>query len=246
VLPIEESSGKYRIIKSEEAFTRGYRGLKEWLTTVEGIWNSKRGEKAEKSDVYDWLNYSHKLTEQNPRTRFKVLYNASGKYLVACVIANVSDEVGRDGVRIRTQGVIADHKVYYWDTDNEDEVYYISAFLNAPIIDRLIKPLQSVGALGERDIHKKVLELPIPRYDEHNRIHLELSEIAKDCQTQVSTLATSLAQRYHSVGKIRQEIKRALSSQLTRVNSLALQALNATRTEPIQTRLADDSPPRTA
>jgi len=240
ILPIEESSGTYRMIRSDEAMTRGNRGLRDWLVTVERIWNTKRGEKAQKSDVYDWLNYSGKLTNQSPRAKFKVLYNASGTYLVACVAKNEPGEVTIDGVKIRTSGLIADHTAYYWDTDNEDEAHYVSAFLNAPIVDQLIKPLQSVGDFGERHIHKKVLELPIPRFEPDNRIHRELSDLAKNCQSKSSALVTNLAARYGSLGKIRHETKQALKDDLTKINALALYAVNASRPQTLDNLLAKD------
>ena len=40
-------------------------------------------------------------------------------------------------------------------------------------------------------------------------------------------MAVNLAQQYHSVGKIRQEIKHALNDDLSKVDNLALIALNA-------------------
>jgi len=156
VLPIEENSDSYQMIRSSDAVAEGNRGLGDWLVEVEHVWDSKRGEKAQKSDVYDWLNYSNKLTNQSPRAHFKVLYNASGTYLVACVARNIRRKVTlEDGVTIETSGLMADHTTYCWETDNEDEAQYVSAFLNAPVIDHLIKPLQAVGDFGERHIHKK-------------------------------------------------------------------------------------------
>jgi hypothetical protein len=229
VLPIEEGSDGYKITRSDEALAEGNRGLRDWLVAVEDTWKAKRGEKGGAIDVYDWLNYSNKLTDQNPKTKFKVLYNSSGTYLVACVVSNTPREITKDGVKIRTRGLIADHKTYNWDTDNEDEAHYVSAFLNAPIIDRLIKPLQSVGDYGERDIHKKPLELPIPKFEPENKVHKELSDIAKNCQSLATEFVAPLSVKYDSVGKIRQEIKNRLKGDLTRINDLAINALNASR-----------------
>jgi hypothetical protein len=229
VLPIEENLEEYRITKSDEALMQGNRGLRDWLIEVEKIWKTKRGEKGEAIDVYEWLNYSNKLTNQNPKTKYKVLYNSSGTYLVASVIKNAPREIIKGGVKIRTQGLIADHKAFYSDTDNEDEAHYISAFLNAPIIDRLIKPLQSVGDFGERDIHKKVLELPIPRFEPGNKVHEELSDIAQRCQAAAAEFVAPLSAKYGSVGKIRREIKDRLRDDLSKIDGLAINALNASR-----------------
>lgn len=237
VLPIQESADKYRLIDSDEALEQGNRGIRDWLVGVEAVWERKRGEKAKNFTVYEWLNYSSKLTNQSSKAKFKVLYNASGTYLVACVARNGPRETSIDGVKIKTSGLIADYKTFYWDTDNEDEACYITAFLNAHIIDQLIKPLQSVGDFGERDIVKKVLELPIPRFNPGDRIHKELSELAKKCEAKAFASLVDLTAKYDSIGKIRQEIKQALSEDLNKINALAMMALTANRPQNLDSLL---------
>ena len=220
VLPAEPDSGRYRIVTSDEAGKRGFSGLKKWLQKAEAIWREKRGEKAERMNVYTWLNYANKLTEQSSKLRFKVLYNTSGTYLVSSLVRNEAKRIKIDYTPIRLAGVLANHKTYTYDTDIEEEALYLTAMLNSPIIDKLIKPMQSRGLFGERDICKKVLELPLPRYNEKNELHRKLVELAKESSPKVGKILPELAEKYTSIGKIRQEVKEAIQVELSEIDRI--------------------------
>lgn len=225
ILPIEASETGYRIITREEASRRRYEGLSTWLSRAERIWREKRGEKADRMDIYGWLDYQRKLTSQSPRRRFKVLYNTSGTYLVSCVVENGPITLKIDGVRVKVNGVIADWKTYWMETDDEAEAYYLSAILNSPTVDEMIKPMQSRGAFGERDIVKKPLEFPIPKFDPSNQIHQRLSQLGKECHEKVAKILPALTGKYKSVGRIRAEIKKYLEKELREIDRLTRQIL---------------------
>lgn len=220
MLPIEPSSGRYRIVTSEEAKIKGSLGLSDWLVKAESIWKEKRGEKSEIS-VYGWLNYQNKLTNQSSRSSVKILYNTSGTYLVGCVVENKPSTVKLNGATITSNGILADMTTCYCDTSNEDEAWYMVAFLNAPVIDRLIKPMQPKGDFGERHIAKKVLELPIPKYNPRSEAHNKLRDLARSCALKVGGLLPPLAHKYDSIGKIRQAIKQELRDEIAQTDKLA-------------------------
>ncbi|MCL7391668.1 MAG: hypothetical protein LZ171_06470, partial [Thaumarchaeota archaeon] len=228
ILPIEEYENGFRIIRKEEALERKYDGLAKWLSEVEKLWQKKRGEKAYRVDVYDWLDYQKKLTAQNLKRKFKVLYNTSGTYLVSCVVENKPVILRIDGAKIRVKGIIADWKTYWMETDNEDEAHYIVAILNSPVIDEKIKPMQSKGAYGERDIVKKPLEFPIPRFDPSNSLHQRLSQLSRECHEKVRRILPALLDKYRSIGKIRSEIKNHLRKEIEEINELTKQVLGIT------------------
>lgn len=225
VLPIEPAGNEFRILRSADAGNRGFSHLKEWLQKAESIWAKKRGEKAKKMDLYAWLDYTGKLTKQNPRSKFKVLYNTSGTYLVSCIADNGPRQVSIDGINLRTPGIVADAKTYFFDTDNEEEALYLCGFLNAPIVDKLIKPMQSRGLFGERDIHKKVLELPIPKFNPKNELHRGLVELARICQTKVKRRLPELSRSYTGIGKIRQLVKEELEAEIGQIDRLVRRIL---------------------
>jgi hypothetical protein len=81
--------------------------------------------------------------------------------------------------------------------------------------------MQSTGDFGERDIHKKVLELPIPKYKPENKAHTQLRELAESCSLKVKDLVPSLAEKYDSIGKIRQVIKQELEVEIAQIDQLA-------------------------
>src|SRR5260370_6492138 len=62
--------------------------------------------------------------------------------------------------------------------DSEEEAGYLAAILNAPAINELVRPYQSVGAFGPRHFDKYVWQAPIPRFDHTNPGHLRLVELA--------------------------------------------------------------------
>jgi methylase of polypeptide subunit release factors len=228
ILPIEPAARTYRIIDSDEAQRKGYSGLKAWLLDVEKKWKEKRGEKAEKVDVYSWLNYQNKLTNQRSQVGYRVLYNASGTYLVASVVENRSRVVKVDSSEIKISGVIADVKTFRYDTSDLDEALFIAAILNAPIVDSLIKPMQSRGQFGERDIHKKVLELPLPKFRPKDKGHLELVRLAKQAQGKVEKIVPELERRYFSIGKIRQMVKSEIEEELLKIDKIVRDLISET------------------
>lgn len=226
VLPIEADSGKYRIIDSTEAKSRGYTGLRNWLAEAERIWKLKRGEKASKVDLYNWLNYQNKLTGQSSTAKYRVLYNHSGTYLVSCVVNNEPSTAKFDSSGIKVAGVITDVKAYGFDTDNLEEAMFICAFLNAPIIDSLIKPMQSRGQFGARDIHKKVLELPMPKFDPKNRTHQELVRLATEAKAKAEKAVIDLESKYSGIGKIRQLIKVEVQEEVLKIDKIVRELLS--------------------
>lgn len=219
VLPIEPSGGAYRIVRSDEAQSKGYLGLRNWLTNAESIWKNKRGEKAE-IDLYSRLNYQNTLTGQSSKAKFRVLYNTSGTYLVSCIVNNESSAIRTDSSQIKVSGVIADAKVYRLDTSDRNEALFISAVLNAPIVDSLIKPMQSRGQFGERDIHKKVLELPLPKFNPRNKKHMELVKLAEQAQIKAEKLVAELEKKYSGIGKIRQMIKVEIAEEVLKIDKI--------------------------
>jgi len=232
VLPIEPNGDTYRIVRSDEARRKGHSGLRNWLTNAEEVWRHKRGEKANKMDIYQRLDYSRGLTSQSSRARFKVLYNKSGTYLVSCVVENRKTKLDLDSSEIRISGVCADDTAYWFDTNNSDEAMFIAALLNAPIVDALIKPMQSRGQWGERDIHKKVLELPLPKFNPKNEKHMELVKLGKQAQTKAQKLIADLEAKYSGIGKIRQLIKVEIAEDLLKIDKIVRELIAQAENSP--------------
>jgi hypothetical protein len=127
------------------------------------------------------LDYRKKLTAQNPQMKYRVIYNTSGTNIVAVAVESERVAFEISGQRIATRGFLVDYVTYAYETMNRNEALYLAAVLNAPVVDRLIKPMQARGLWGPRHIVKKVLELPIPKFDAANPVHRRLAELGKEC-----------------------------------------------------------------
>ena len=210
LLPLEESNGSYYTMTTQMLKRKGFLDFAKWMKSAETIWDEMRGVRVSHT-LLQWLDYSGKLTSQAPRHRHLVLYNATGTN----VSATYCD---RKSLDLR---LVIDHKLYWAAFSKASEAYYVTAILNSASANDAIKPFQSTGLLGERDIHKKLLDIPMPRYDPANEVHRRLSELGsqahKEAQTAIKDLSfppsTSLARQ-------RAYIRTALEDTLSEIDEL--------------------------
>lgn len=214
VLPIRRLGGKVQVLNVSELRKLGFRETAKWMAKVEKEWASTRGAKTS-TTATEYLDYQGKLTSQPTGVAPLVLYNASGTDLSAAVV-----EPHAFGGRL-----IVDHKLYWLACDSAEEAHYVCAFLNAASVNEAIKPFQSMGLMGERDIHKKVLDLPIPSFDPRIRKHQQLARLGAKAAAAVGRASESeearsgLARRRHkarnSIIEERKEIDRLVLELLT-------------------------------
>lgn len=167
VLPVLVNHGRFELIVADRLREKGYREFAIWMETAESIWKEKRGAKSSQN-LYKWLDYTSKLTRQRAAARYVVLYNAPGTD-VSATTADLST---------LTALFVAEHTLYRADFESLDEANFVSGILNSAITNEAIKPFQSMGLQGERHVEKKVLELPIPRYNANDRVHVRLAELS--------------------------------------------------------------------
>lgn len=190
VLPIELQR-KYKMLDVEELIDRGFTGMAKWLEKAQKYWESRATEKAKKDcpRVVTWLNYRNKISNQNPKTKYSVLYNATGSNLASYVMTKhilPSFDVGK--TKIKPAGFIIGHMICFYDTDDEEEAHYLCAVLNSNTINEAIKPLQTKGLYGERTITRRPFMFSIPQFDRDNPKHMRLAELSKICHAKVSLL----------------------------------------------------------
>ena len=209
VLPIEEVKGRIELRTAADLKEEGYREFASWMGEVEKIWNEKRKGKAAKQTAYERLDYNSELSTQDLKARYLVVYNAAGTNMSAAVVDRES----------LSRPFIVEHKLYWGAFDDPKEASFVAAVLNADVVNEEIKPFQSHGLLGERDIEKKVLELPIPMFDAARKEHLvlvnlgERAEIAARNFLAENQIPKSLAGR-------RAVIRKAVAGTLTEINGL--------------------------
>jgi hypothetical protein len=223
VLPILQSPEGYKLISAEEARREGYYHLAKWLEQVQIQWEKRRGEKADRMNVLQRINYRNDLINQKS-THYKVLYPRSASYLCACTIEQETIIKIVNKQILKLQYFISDFTCYYISTNSKNEANYILSILNSDLINTLIKPMQAKGDFGPRDIAKKVLEFPIPRFDEMKKDHLELADIGELCSNKVREIIKR-GIKYRSIGHNRRLIRDNIKSELREIDTIVKKIL---------------------
>lgn len=112
------------------------------------------------------------------------------------------------------------------DLARRAEALYLAAVLNAPTVDQLLKPMQSRGLWGPRDIHKKVLELPIPKFNGAVLAHQRLSDLGMKCSARVQEwVLTGGPGTIKSIGKLRSMVREMLKDKLSEIDGVVKEIL---------------------
>lgn len=195
--------------------------LQTWFRPANELWNEHKKDTSSFATLFDNLDYMGKLTSQKPLGVYKVLYNASGVHLAACVID--THESSPKVYGYPTKALVTDTTIYSFDTTNEEEGHFLAALLNAPVVDATIKAHQprGKGKVGERHIHRTPFEAcAIPPFDADNADHLALAKLSQDCHAIVAGMELS-----GEVVKARGMVREALADQLQQIDALARRVL---------------------
>ncbi|MGI8669082.1 MAG: Eco57I restriction-modification methylase domain-containing protein, partial [Aridibacter sp.] len=215
-LTIEESEfgKKIKLHSSNELLEIGFSDASDWFEKAEKIWNEKKTSSNEGNSAIDYLDYQNKLTSQDINSPYLVIYNASGKDANANVFK-------RNDLEFE---FIVDTKGYSFSTHNLDEANYLASVLNSNVTNILMKDFQSRGLFGARDVHKKILDIYYPRFDRENELHKQLADLSKTAHTKAKEFlretSPSADLSPHELGKIRLDVKRFLSDEMTQIDVL--------------------------
>jgi hypothetical protein len=220
VLPVLMNRVEVKLIDSEQARNAGFVHLAEWIVKAQSEWSQRRGKKAGKMSCLERLNYQRLLVGQNLYARFRVLYGMSGTHVCACLVSVCDREVRwTDGLSARN--FVVDYKTYHLECQSDLEGQYLTSVLNAPTVDETIKAGQSKGLWGARDVCTKVLDLPIPMFDEQSANHLRLAEIGGVCEERVKEwIAAGGPGIIRSIGVLRNMVREMLSKELVEIDSI--------------------------
>lgn len=155
---------------SEDLSNNGLIHTAKWFRNVEQTWDLLKTEKSKKMTSNDRLNFQRGLTEQNLNEYYMVLYNSSAKDANATVVDRTNLDLE----------FIVDHKNYMFFTNNLEEAFYLCAILNSKTPNELMKAYQSKGLFGARDVHKKILDIYFPKYDESIPTHKQLAKLGEE------------------------------------------------------------------
>ena len=164
VIPWDEE--RHALLDSTAAARRGYPKLAQWLEKTEAIWNEHGRKRRSLLDQYDFFG---QLCVQFPVAPIRVVYTKAGTNLAASVVA---DELS-----------IIDQKLYWTSLAGWEEALYLCGILNSETLQTRVSPYQAQGQWGARDFDKYVFNLPIPRFDGNNPLHLQIFEAAQVAET---------------------------------------------------------------
>ncbi|HNQ59506.1 MAG TPA: N-6 DNA methylase [Bacteroidales bacterium] len=219
VLPLiiqinENQFKKIEIHTADDIMNMGYLNASRWFRNAERIWNINKTEKSKNMSTIGRLNFHNGLTQQNLNAEYLVLYNSSAKDANALVVNRSSLDLE----------FICESKSYVYYLNNENEAYYLTALLNSSVPNFLMKDFQTKGLFGPRDIHKKILNIYFPKFDENNKLHLSLAALSKSCHDKtekyVETNPPNSELTPIKLGKYRVDIKRHLSKEMADIDKI--------------------------
>ena len=202
VLPIRRGELSWKILSSVDLRKDGKFSMAEWLDSAQNAWETNATEKNLKRfpDAMAYVNYNNKLVNQRLDRRYHVVYTASGTHIAAVVVDTHSlPDFCIGSARISPKGFVPDVKTFHFSTSNSEEAHYLTAILNSNVLDEKIKPHQTRGKFGPRDIHRRPFEFSIPKFNQNDNLHKEIAALgaksAKEAAalSKMSRLKTKLA-----------------------------------------------------
>ena len=204
------------LLDATKLYDEGERESALWFRESERIWDERKTENNATMTASKWLNYQQKLTSQDLRSRYLVLYNSSGQDANAVV-------VDREWLNLP---FIADHTTYHFGTNEEHEAYFICCFLNATAPNLRMKAYQAQGLFAKgRHVHKKILDAPFQQYRADNPTHAALAQAGRRAAAAVQAafgggpLLTDLPEGV-SIGRLRPLAKQVASAELAEIDKL--------------------------
>jgi type I restriction-modification system DNA methylase subunit len=219
VLPvnIENDESGRKVIKlhsAVELLRQGYLHANDWIRKGEHIWAVKRTAKNKKVSLQEYLNWQNKLTSQDLNIPYLVLYNSSAKDANATIVKRKDIDLE----------FFVESKAYSFTTENLNEAYYVSAFLNSGVPNLLMKDFQTRGLFGARDIHKRILDIYFPEYDERQEKHNRLAELGKMAHEKTVKFLKKNPPKEEltpmRLGRLRVEIKKNLEEEMEEIDKI--------------------------
>lgn len=202
------------LYSSSELRKAGFLDAAKWFANTEKIWDLQKTEKSKNMSANDRLDFQKGLTEQNLNHQFVLIYSGRGTDASSCVIERLKLDFE----------FLVDHANYLVSFDDKMEAYYLSAILNSETPNNEMKDFQLSGLFGARNIHKKILDIYFPKFDENNVLHLKLASLGQEAHKKASQyiLDNPPQQELTAIhlGRLRVSIKKYLSKELDDIDKL--------------------------
>lgn len=228
ILPARlNAEGKLEMRNEILDFARDLRvqDIENWFRKLFDTWEQHKKSTVSES-FSEWVNYRSKLTRQNVRDRYRVIYNSSGTHIASCVLDIDSDELRV--YRRRVQGVVIDSTCYHYTAPTESEAHYLCALLNSPFVNEAKMEYQSQGLWGHRDIHRTPFEAcVIPLFDETDADHIELAQLSQAAHAKIAENKLMEENRLLNggSGRARGRARELVAAEIDAINKIAKRAL---------------------
>jgi hypothetical protein len=225
VLPVQVKSDSYRILQIRDLKGQKLVETASWFEQVQKLWEEKRtaGSADNFPQFIDSINFQNLLELQNPAKKYVLIYTAGGTNLYGCVINKKElPEFQAGKTVIKPRGFLVDKWTWYFETDDEMEAYYLCSLVNAPSLNKFIKPYQTKGLFGERHIHRRPFMLPIDKFDKSNTIHVSLTKLGKQANGKI----TKITFTKNRASGLREEAVSVITSELNEIDKIVKKLLH--------------------
>ena len=213
-IPQERGIKKIKLHSAKELMKEGHLNASKWFQNTENVWQMHRTEKNKIISSEDYVNWQNKLTEQNLNAKYLVLYNASAKDANATVVERTNLDLE----------FFVESVAYVLYTEDENEAYYLTSILNSAAPNEMMKDFQAKGLFGARHVHKKILDVYFPKYDEANKTHQQLATLSKACHAKAAQYVKDNTPQQElsaiHLGRIRVAIKKHLAVEMKEIDEL--------------------------
>ena len=218
ILPIsiieKHERKKIELLSIEDLRKEGYLNASKWFQHCEYEWSKYRTEKNNKISAVNYLNWHNKLISQNINSLFIVIYTSNAKDANAAVLDRKDLDLN----------FIVDFKGYAFFTDCENEAFYLASILNSTAPNELMKDFQSRGLFGARDVHKKILDIFYPKYNETIKVHKNLAKLSEQAHVKAKQyLFDNEPKQVLSagiLGRLRTSLKKHLKDEILQIDEL--------------------------
>ncbi|BDV36690.1 N-6 DNA methylase [Methylocystis iwaonis] len=220
VLPVtlkEDGKGRERftMLDADGLLENGFRYGSAWFSEAEKHWDRSKTDKNRemKVSLSDYLDWQSKLSDQNPKARFLVLYTSSATDASAAVVDRGSFD----------HPFIVDHMNYWCECSSEAEAHYVCSYINSDYANEKIKDFQARGLFGPRHIHKLILKLPFPKFDKDDADHVALSALGRKCMGLTANFVKTTNVKNlqaRALGAVRARLKEQLAAELDAIDPL--------------------------
>lgn len=208
-----QGESKINLYTGDELLKLGFRFTSKWFQDSENVWNIHKTEKSNNMSANGRIDFQKGLTAQHIDFPYLVLYNASAKDANATVVKRKDLDLD----------FIVESTAYVFYTNNLKEAYYLTAFLNSATPNLMMKDFQARGLFGARHVHKKILDIYYPKFNDKETVHLKLSELSEQAHKKTAVYVKNNPPEELSgikLGKLRVDIKKHLEKEMQEIDKL--------------------------